>query len=97
MMTAALPTPFRPETVREPRRYRFNWRERPDGSVICGNVVLRPVARADRDRPVWCIFLVDESGAEVPYQRANSPWGYGSLWTAKIGVRHIAAKRGGLK
>lgn len=72
---------------------RNDWREQEDGSLRCGNVVIRcdertPFGGYTFER--WFIYRVEPSGKLTRVHPKSRPWGYGHSGAAKIGASHLS-------
>lgn len=82
----------------EPTVVRHNhWRVQEDGSLRCGNVVIRCDRRERYGEYVferWHIYRVD-GGRLTRVHPKSRPWGYGSSGAAKIGASRLGEPQEG--
>ncbi len=70
-----------------------DWSEQEDGSLRCGNVVIRcdertPYGGYTFER--WHIYRVETDGKLTRVHPKSRPWGYGRIGGAKIGASRLA-------
>ncbi len=75
-----------------------DWKEMEDGSLRCGNVVIR----CDKRTPygghtfeTWHIYRVESTGKLTRVHPKSRPWGYGHAGQAKIGASHLTQPQEG--
>jgi hypothetical protein len=70
-----------------------DWQEQEDGSLRCGNVVIRCDERemfGEYEFKRWYIYRVEKNGKMVRVHPKSRPWGYSRAGQAKIGASHLA-------
>ncbi len=69
-----------------------DWSEQEDGSLRCGNVVIRCDERTPHGGYTferWHIYRVESDGKLTRVHPKSRPWGYGHAGQAKIGASRL--------